>query len=163
MIRILIISAFLFLSAVCFADVETTSVLPSGVFSPKFIFGFESGLEERYNSTGLLEGVADQYHFDMTGSSLAKLVPQLSQLVSVLNGYSPNERLGDELTLGTMDFKAAPTINYFAPTLSYGLTPNFSIGLGIPIIHYHNSIQVVSTGGNAQASWRLHCRDQIPT
>ena len=50
-----------------------------------------------------------------------------------------------------MDFKAQPVINYFAPTMSYGLSQNFSIGFGIPIIHYQNTMQVVSAGGNAQA------------
>src|SRR4051812_33741734 len=106
----------------CFADVETTTVLPVGVYSPKFIFGASTGLDEKYNSVGLIEGVGDQFHFDLTGSAMAKLDPSLSQLVTVLNNFAPGERLGDALTLGNLDFKSVPTVAYFAPTFSYGLT-----------------------------------------
>src|SRR5687768_15394012 len=140
------------------ADMETTSVLPMNVYSPKFIFGRYSGLNDRYNSVGLLEGVADQYHLALVGPTLAKLDNQLNALVTALNSFSATERLGDELSIGTLDFQSAPVVDYFAPTLSYGLTEKISIGLGIPIIRFFNEMRILSGGvSNAEAICAQTC------
>lgn len=147
----LVFLAIVFRGSLGFSDIETTTVLPEGILSPKFIYGTEQGLEEKFNSVGLLEGVASQYHFNLTGQTLARLDPRLAQLVETLNHYSPNEALGNQLTLGQMEFNAAPIINFFVPELTYGLTPNFSIGMGIPIIHFQNTIHISSSGGNLAA------------
>jgi hypothetical protein len=126
------------------ADLENTNVLPPAVWSPKFIYGSYSGLSDRYNSSGLLEGATARYHLDLTGNKLAKLNDRVQTLVTALNGLSSD--LGNKLYFGTLDFKANPIIDYFCPTLSHGLTKNLSIGLGIPIVHFQNSVQVVMSG-----------------
>ena len=151
-----------FISSLCHADLETTSVLPQDVYSPKLMFGRYSGLGDRYNSIGLVQGVADQYHLALSGPTLAKLDSRLKTLIDSLNNFSSTERFGDELSLGTLNIKSAPVVDYFAPTISYGITPDFSFGIGIPLIHFHNEIEVVAGGQSNVEQLRDHTQNTSP-
>src|ERR1700677_2498783 len=99
--KILIIS-LLFGCVVARAELETTATLPKGVYSPKFTFGNYTGIDEKYNSSGLMEGVADQYRFNLTGKNLSRLDPKFKTLVDGLNSLPTKQRLGDEFPGGTL-------------------------------------------------------------
>lgn len=152
----LIIFSLLFWCITGRAELETTETLPQGIYSPKFIFGTYSGLDQRFNSEGLVQGAADQYHINLTGKTLAAYDAKFKKIVDGLNNLSPGENLGNNITGGTLTFKAQPNIDYFVPTLSYGVTPNLSIGVGIPIIHFRNSVQPYTQGNVANVSRYAH-------
>jgi len=135
---------------------ESTATLPKGIYSPNLIFGSYSGLSEKYNSGGQIQGVADQYRINLSGKFLATLDPKFKELVRALNNLSPEEHLGDRATGGTLTFKASPKIEYFVPTLSYGITSNLSIGFGIPIVHFQNSMQAYAQGNFEAVSRYAH-------
>jgi len=126
------------------ADLESTNLLPKNVWSPKFIYGSYSGLSDRYNSSGLLEGVSARYHIDLTSQRLARMNDEVQILINALNSFSHD--LGNKVYFGTLDFKSNPVIDYFTPMLTYGLSKNVSVGVGIPIVHYQNTVQVVMSG-----------------
>jgi hypothetical protein len=140
-----------FLSFDCVADIESTATLPRGMFSPNITYGYFSGISERFNSSGLIQGVAAQYHVELSGKVIGRFNSDLNKMIESLNSVSKQEKLGDELMLGTLDFKASPVVDAVIPTLAYGVTDKFSIGLGIPLIHYRNDVQVAVSGtSNAQ-------------
>jgi len=150
------IFSLLFLCIAGRAELETTATLPQGTYSPKFTFGTYSGLEEKYNSVGLVQGVAAQYHMNLSGKTLASLSPQFKKIVDNLNSLAPGENIGNNMSGGTLTFKAAPNIDYFVPTLSYGISPNLSIGVGIPIVHFRNSLQAYAQGNVSLVSRFSH-------
>ena len=115
------------------ADMESTTVLPQGVTDPVLLFGILSGLSDKFNADGEVQGVTDRFHIQLIGQTLANLSPQLQQLIQTLNASS-NQNLGNQLSVGTMDFKSNPQVTYVAPQLDYGLSQNFSIGIGVPLI-----------------------------
>ena len=132
-----------------FADMESTDTLPKGVTSPKFLFGVINGLGERFDGAGLVEGVADRYTLNLTGDMLAKLNAQAATFINLLNQYTTNnEDIGSELSLGTLKITAQPVITFWAPTMSFGVTSNFSVGFGLPIISYSNNMTVSAGGQN---------------
>jgi hypothetical protein len=148
---VIFIGVVLGINSVAIAELETANVLPKGVISPRFIFGSYSGLTEKYNSTGSIEGITDQYHINLNGKALSRLGgPKMKKLVESLNSLPGGQQIGDDLSAGTLDLQAKPTVQYFVPEIDYGVTPNLSIGIAIPIVHFHNSIQV-SASGNTQA------------
>ncbi len=152
----MLIISLLFLCVSGRAELETTETLPTGVYSPRFIFGTYSGLDQKFNSNGLVEGAADQYHINLNGKMLANLKPELKDIVEGLNKLPGNKNLGNDMSAGTLTFKASPNIDYFVPTLSYGLTPNLSIGAGIPIVHFRNSLQAFAQGNLSNVSHFVH-------
>ena len=133
------------------ADMESTTVLPQGVTDPVLLFGILSGLSDKFNADGEVQGVTDRFHIQLIGQTLANLSPQLQQLIQTLNASS-NQNLGNQLSVGTMDFKSNPQVTYVAPQLDYGLSQNFSIGIGVPLIHYHNDVSIVGSGVNNAAA-----------
>ncbi len=128
------------------AGVETANTLPVGVYSPEFNFGLISGLGQKFDNSGSLVGVADQYHMDLTGAKIAQLSGQAKTLVGALNALSPN--LGNSLSMGSVDFQANPTIDYYVLNPAYGLSKNVSLGFALPFIHFQNQMQIVGSGTN---------------
>ncbi|MCC6277398.1 MAG: transporter [Oligoflexia bacterium] len=126
------------------AEMESTTVLPQGVWSPEINIGMVSGLEDRFNSNGLVESATAKYHIDLSGSRIGRLYPEVKTLVSALNTVSPG--LGDALTRGGLDFEASPFIQYFGPSLSYGLSKNISIGFGVPVFAVQNDVRIAVKG-----------------
>lgn len=137
---------FILIAGIAHAELESTSVLPKGIWSPKFIYGFYTGLTDRYNSSGKVEGVTDPYHIDLSPQKLKGFSPEIAKLVSALNSLSPKDKMGDKLSLGTLDMVAKPSVNYFVPTLSYGLGDKLSVGIGVPIISFRNEVDIVAGG-----------------
>jgi hypothetical protein len=130
------------------AELETTVTLPQGVYSPKLAFGVYTGLNERFNSSGLIEGVGNQYKINLTGKSLSRLDPKMKTLVDSLNAIPGKQKVGDSFS-APLTFSASPTVSYFVPQLAYGITPRLSVGFGIPIIHFQNTVQVTSQDNTA--------------
>jgi hypothetical protein len=146
MSKILSFLVCFFIAQFSYADLESTAILPKGIYSPNLSYGIFSGIGERFNSNGLIEGAAAQYHIELTGKSLSLLKPELKDMVDQLNDIRPSEKLGDALALGNLDFKVSPILTASVPSIAYGVTDNFTIGFGIPLIHYHNDVSINVSG-----------------
>jgi hypothetical protein len=154
--KITIIFSLLFWCIIGRAELEITDTLPKGIYSSKVIFGTYSGLDQKFNADGLVQGVADQYHIKLSGKNLAAYDPQFKKLLEGLDKVAPGENLGSRISGGTLTFKAQPNIDYFVPTLGYGITPNLSIGIGIPIVHFRNTLQASAQGNVAAMNGYIH-------
>ncbi len=126
------------------AGIETTATLPQGVYSPEFSFGLITGLGEKFDSSSSLVNVTDQYHLNLSGQNIAKYFPPAARLIPVLNTMSPS--LGNNISVGSIDFQANPTIDYFVLNPAYGIKKNLAVGFGFPIIHFRNEMQIVASG-----------------
>lgn len=140
---------------------ESANTLPRGIYSPEFIYGIVDGLSERFDAGGTLIKVTDPYHVDLTGPNLAKLHPLGGTLVKTLNSWG-TERIGDQIVLPSVDFKANPTINYFVLNPAYGLKDNLAVGFGIPFIHFKNQMEIISTGTSNVESLRAYVKGINP-
>jgi len=128
---------------------EAAQVLPKGVHHPQVLFGSVTGVEDRYNSNGLLEGATARYHIVVNSAMIVRLSDEYKQQLDQLNTQFPKlQALGNELSLGTLDFKIDPKVTYVAPVYAYGLTERVTLGIGVPVIRVQNRIQIVNGGVN---------------
>lgn len=148
-----LLKIILIFSSPAFAGLESTSTLPKGVRSPEFSFGVIDGLSEKFNSSGDVVSVTDSFSLNLTGQNISKFYAPAAELVAVLNNLSPaNGGMGNQLSLGTIEFKANPTISYTVINPAYGVKDNLAVGFGFPIINYRNEMEIVAGGVNNVAS-----------
>lgn len=126
---------------------DNTATLPAGINGPQIRSGFISDLNQKYDSSGQLVYLGDtkSINFDMT--TLQKVAPDITQLSNALKAFS-NQDIGSNITLGTLHVDAVPVIQYYAPIFARGITTNWTLGVGLPIIHYQNSVKFTQVGSN---------------
>ncbi|MBK9293395.1 MAG: hypothetical protein IPM57_02965 [Oligoflexia bacterium] len=146
------ITFILLFSSISHGGLESTSTLPKGVVSPEISFGIINGLSEKFNSNGDVIDVTSDFHINLMGEQIAKLDARAGELVSFLNTFN----LGSQLSLGTIDFKANPTISYTIINPAYGIKENLAVGFGFPIIHFKNEMEIVTGGTNSISSIQSH-------
>src|SRR3712207_754669 len=114
---------------------ESAQVLPENVYFSSFLYGTIEGAEERFNSSGLLEGITAKYHVNLNSKTLQRLSPDIKKLIDALNSKVPTLwEFGDQLSIGTLDFYANPEVNYMAPIIGYGITNKVTVAVGVPIV-----------------------------
>ncbi len=129
---------------------DSTDVLPPKINSPALRVGRVDGIGQRYNGQGQLESLNDINSVQFDAHQIAKIEPQVNELVKVLNQFG-NQRLGDQLYLGTLHVNTAPEVTYLAPVHAYGVTSKWTVALGVPILHYKNKLSLTESGSNVGA------------
>ena len=144
--KILLKLAFLMMG-ITSAHAGVSETLPEGINSPIFKFGLVEGLNQKYNKAGELWRLSDLYSIEFDAPTLAKVNPQAQVLISALNKFG-NQRLGDALNLGVLEFNIDPKVSYFAPVYARGITNKWTMALALPIITYKNTVKISRSFSN---------------
>lgn len=134
------------LSAPCLA-LDSITNLPAGVSSPGWKQGFISNADQKYNSKGDLLSLSDINAVELDVDTMKAIEPNIKKLETALNKFGQNG-LGSTLHLGVLKVMTAPEINYSVPTFGHGISDNWMIGVGIPVIQYSNRLSFSHTGSN---------------
>ena len=124
-----------------------TATLPMGIYSPSFRYGEINGIDQRYTENGSLVRLTDYKSIDFDAKTLAKFNAQAQSLISTLNRFGAFN-LGDSFNLGTLEIESKPEIKYFAPVLAYGVNSIWTLGVGLPVIHYKNDVHLAQSFSN---------------
>lgn len=124
-----------------------TQTLPAGVRSPALRSGVISGLDQTYTEGGRLRRLGDTRSLSFDAATLSRVNPDAQTLIRVLNAFG-SQNLGKDINLGTLVIDTRPEIHYLAPVLAYGVSDRWTLGLGVPLIHYVNRIDLRSVPAN---------------
>ncbi len=128
----------------------STQTIPEGVRSPSVRFGNISQLSQQYNDSGHLNNSVDLRSIEFNAKKLTVLEPKIEALVGLFNRMGRYD-LGSQLNKGTLKIDSQPTIQYTAPVMAYGVNDRWTLGAGVPVIHYKNNIQLSKTNSNISA------------
>lgn len=126
---------------------DSTEVLPESVNSPSVRVGYVSGIGLRFMSSGNLMSAGDSNSIQFDSKTLVRFEPRVKDLVAVLNQLG-NQKLGDELSLGVLRVDSTPEVKYFAPVYARGITANWTLGFGVPVLTYKNRLTLTQSGSN---------------
>jgi len=126
-----------------------SEILPEGINSPMFKFGYIQGINQKYDSSGQLWRLGDLRSVQFDAQTLAKINPQAQVLINTLNRFG-NMRLGDSLNLGVLEFDIDPKVNYFAPIYARGITKNWTLAFALPVVTYKNNIRISQSFSNIE-------------
>lgn len=130
------------LSAVCAqASLIGTSTLPEGINSPSLRFGMVDGISQKYTESGSLMNLGDYKSVVFDAKSLAKFNADAKRLIDALNRFG-GHNLGDAFNLGVLRVDTMPKVQYYAPVFARGITKNWTVGFGVPIVSYTNKISL---------------------
>lgn len=129
---------------------DSTQVLPESVNSPSIRMGVVSGIGMKFMSSGDLMSLNDVNSIEFDAKALSRFEPRVNELVGVLNRLGP-QKLGDQLSLGVLRVDTNPEVRYAAPVYARGLTANWTVGFGLPILTYRNKLSLRQTGSNVGA------------
>lgn len=124
-----------------------TSFLPPDIYSPAIRFGHINGLDQRFNEDGKLVSLTDYNAIEFDAKTLSKFNSQAQNLISTLNRFGAF-KIGDELNLGVLEIQAHPKIDYAAPIFAKGITKKWTLGFGLPVIHYQNRVTLSQSFSN---------------
>lgn len=146
-------SASVFLAVVSLAPaawaMDATEVLPEAINSPSVRIGFVSGIGFRFLSNGDLMSLNDFNSLEFDAKSLSSFAPRVNELIGVLNQFG-SQRLGDQLSLGTLKLDTDPQIKYYAPVFAHGINARWTVAIGLPVVSYTNKITLTQTRGNVE-------------
>lgn len=125
----------------------STSVLPNGVTSPSLRLGKITQMDQRYTDSGALTRSGDLKSVEFDSSKLSSIEPKVKDLVNALNAFGAY-KLGSSLHFGTLKIDTRPEVDYTAMVWAHGFTSQWTLGLGIPVIHYKNRIGISQTNSN---------------
>lgn len=146
--KIITIIAFLFgLAFGTPAMAVNTDTLPKGIISPILRYGLMTGLEDSFSSDGGLYSSGDLHSVRINANTIQGVSSQASQLIAALNSMG-SQNLGSQIDLGTVYFETSPEVQYYAVGFGYGITDRWTMGVGVPIVHYRNTVNIQSTHGN---------------
>jgi hypothetical protein len=126
---------------------NSTDTLPAGINNTSFRIGSILGLDQRFSSDGSLWRLGDYKSVQFTSENLSHFNSRAQQLIQALNNFG-SQSLGNNLNFGILKVNTAPVVNYFAPVYARGITDRWTIGFGVPIINYKNSISLTQEGSN---------------
>ena len=128
----------------------STQTIPEGVRSPSVRFGNISQLSQQYNVSGHLNNSVDLRSVEFNAKKLSVLEPKIEALVGLFNRMGKYD-LGSQINKGTLKIDSQPVIQYTAPVMAYGVNNRWTLGAGVPVIHYKNDIQLSKTNSNLSA------------
>lgn len=131
------------------ADFGVGATLPKGVRVFSFRYNYVSGFTEEFDSSGTLKAL-DRYNIQMDAAAIRTLSPSSYALLnSVLNTQTfPNLAPASALNIGQLNFNGNSSLNVFVPTIGYGLTKTWSIGLAVPIATHSSDVTIGQSGYN---------------
>lgn len=138
------------LGANCARALPSTSMLPAGINSPSVRIGNIQGIGERYIEDGTLMKLGDYKSVVFDAETLAKFNQDAKKLITALNRFGA-QGLGDQFNLGVLKVDTAPAVKYFAPVYARGITNDWTLGFGLPVVTYTNKISISSHFSNTEA------------
>lgn len=133
----------------CAHALQSTALLPEGINSPSFRMGAIQGIDQRYVESGTLMNLGDYKSVVFDAPTLAKFNQDAKKLINALNRFGSNN-LGDQINLGVLKVDTLPQVNYFAPVYARGITANWTLGFGVPIITYTNKLRLSQQFSNVE-------------
>ncbi len=124
-----------------------TETLPETISTASVRYGQISGLEQRFTEDNSLVRLTDYKSIEFDAETLAKFNPEAATLIETLNRFGLYNA-GDLFNLGTLEFETTPTIQYIAPLYARGMTKNWTIAVGIPIVNYKNDVNIQQSFSN---------------
>jgi len=125
----------------------TTSTLPEGINSPSFRFGVVDHVGERYTTDGSLMRLGDLKSIVFDAATLKKMSADAQKLIDALNSFG-DHKLGDQFNFGVLRVHTTPSVSYFAPIFARGLTENWTVAFGLPVVTYKNKIFITQDSSN---------------
>lgn len=129
---------------------DSTEVLPESINSPSVRMGVVSGIGMKFLGNGDLMSLGDINSIEFSISNLRQFEPRVNELVAVLNQFG-SQRLGDQLSLGVLHVDTTPEVRYLAPVYARGLTRQWTVGFGLPVVQYKNRLRLQQAGSNLDA------------
>lgn len=127
----------------------STETLPTGVRSAQLQMGWIGGLNQTYASNGGLYSLGDQKSITFDAATLARVNVEAQTLISALNAFGSGS-LGSKIHLGTLRIDTRPEVKYTAPVLAYGINDRWTLGFGVPLVQYRNTISLGSEKSNLE-------------
>ncbi len=124
-----------------------TETLPETISTASVRYGQISGLEQRFTEDNSLVRLTDYKSIEFDAETLARFNPEAATLIETLNRFGLYNA-GDLFNLGTLEFETTPTIQYIAPLYAHGMTKNWTIAVGIPIVNYKNNVNIQQSFSN---------------
>ena len=124
-----------------------TETLPETISTASVRYGQISGLEQRFTEDNSLVRLTDYKSIEFDAETLARFNPEAATLIETLNRFGLYNA-GDLFNLGTLEFETTPTIQYMAPLYARGLTKNWTLAVGIPIVNYKNDVNIQQSFSN---------------
>lgn len=115
---------------------DSAEVLPRGVNSPALRFGNISGISDNYSTGGGLVSLHDAKSIELDQAYMIKQNPAAASLPF------------GNLSMGTIHIDSQPNIQYTAIVHAWGLTDRWTLGFGLPALHYKNSVSAWHEAGN---------------
>ena len=146
-----ILSCFpvLFLALTSKAEI-TTQTVPEGVRSPSVRVGTVSQLSQKYNDSGNLANMVDVRSIEFNSKRLSVVEPKIDQLVGLFNRMGKYD-LGSQMNKGTLRIDSKPYVQYTGAVMAYGMNERWTLGAGIPVVHYTNNTSLSTTASNIAA------------
>jgi hypothetical protein len=132
------------------ADFGNAAVLPVGRYQVTFRFGNISEIQDKFDSSGTLQGPS-RMNQRMDNAFLMKK-EKFRQLAKMIDEqFLPNQKPSRTMDAGTLEFVGHANASYFCPQVARGITPNWSMGVAIPMIMYKSDIHMRNAGVNTAA------------
>lgn len=128
---------------------SATATLPAGIHSPSLRRGWVTGIDQKYVGDGSLWNLGATKAVVFNAANLSKFNDRAQQLVEALNRFGTAE-LGDNINFGVLTPETKPQIDYWAPVFARGISPSWTLGVGVPVVHYQNSIDLKIRGSNLE-------------
>lgn len=126
---------------------DSTEILPKGINSPAIRYGIISGVDSKYMADGSVMSLNDINTVNFDSKQLEKINPDVTNLVNILNEFS-QQRLGQQLNLGTMRVETVPDVKYMAPIYARGISESLTLALALPIVFYENELSLQQSASN---------------
>lgn len=115
---------------------DSAEVLPRGVNSPALRFGNISGISDNYSTGGGLISLHDSKSIDLDQAYMIKQNPAAASLPF------------GNLSMGTIHIDSQPNIQYTAIVHAWGISDRWTLGFGLPALHYTNKVSAWHEKGN---------------
>ncbi len=126
------------LLALCMAQpawaIMSTEVLPKGVRALGLVYANAPKVDSNLNSNGSLESLARPLNRSVTMNDLELAEPRLKTLRKILNAYSPEMAMGENVVLSNLYSDISVNEKRYVTGLLWGITPYFSAGVIVPYI-----------------------------
>lgn len=125
----------------------STDTLPGGVRSANLRIGWVEGLTDTYGDDRKLYDLGAKHSIAFDAATLARVNSEAQTLIQALNAFGSGA-LGSKIHLGTLKIDTRPEVQYTAPVFGYGINDKWTMGVGLPWVHYKNQVGLSSESSN---------------
>ncbi len=130
-------------------------ILPESVRLVAIRQGLVTEIDQKFSPNGRLQSLSQLSRISFDFERLSGIQPEILRLEGILNSFG-NFGIGSQIHLGEIEIGLDPTIGYTVPTFGYGITKNWTLGIGLPVVNYQNSVNLRQTPGNVDQLQRLY-------